>query len=80
MDIDSLGWILVIVAGIASAIVRNLNPKENGFWHKVLNILNYISVFNPRGTIVIPYDDYLEIKKRQYKKDKENVEPLEYRE
>lgn len=81
MDIDTIGWILVIVAGIASAIVRNCNPKENGFWHKVYHILLYISVFNPRGTVVVPYDDdYIEYRNKKNNKDKQDVKPTECRE
>lgn len=81
MDIDTLGWIIVIVAGIASAIVRNCNPRENGFWSKVLDILNYISVFNPRGTVVIPYDDYIICKNRKNRnKVNQDAESTEYRE
>lgn len=79
MDIDTLGWIIVLVAGIASAIVGNFNPKKDGFWYKVRDILNYISIFNPRGTINISYDDYRDY--RKYKMDKkDNDEFTEYRE
>lgn len=81
MDICSLGWIIVIIAGIASAIVRECNPKEDGFWCKVCNILNYISVFNPSGTVVIPYDDeYIEYRNRKKHKEHKDVESVEHRE
>lgn len=64
MDVNSLGWIIVIVAAIASAIVGSCNPRQGSFWSKVLDILNYISIFNPSGTVVMRWHEYQRLKKK----------------
>lgn len=65
MNIDTiLDWVFLI-AIVASAIVGIAKPRPKSFWWKIIRVLTYISIFNPRNVKVIPLAEFEQSKDKK---------------
>lgn len=69
--IESIFAIAFLASIIVTAIVGTVRPKENSFIWKIVNILNYISIVNPRGYRVIRWDEFNKLNDKEQQDEKD---------
>lgn len=67
--IETVFAVAFFIGVIVTAIVGTVNPKEDSFLWKIVHILNYISMANPRDVKVITWCKYNQLMDKDKNKD-----------
>jgi len=56
--LESISGIIIVLGVVFTGIVGIANPREDSFLWKIVQLLNYMSLCNPRGVKVIRWSEY----------------------